>query len=127
MRSGLRIHGEISGTSDLYVDGEALGKICLPGARVTVGPNGRVNADIQGREIVVEGSVRGNLRATERIRLSGTGRVEGSLLAPGIAMEEGAAVRGTVETACVPESRRSPRKEMESKALQPVGADAETD
>lgn len=128
VRSGLRIHGEISGTSDLYIDGEMVGKVSLEGARVSVGSNGSVQADIEGREIVVAGSVKGNLRATERIRLSATGRVHGSLLAPGIAIEEGASVSGSVETGSVSESRRrSARPRSESRTLQPVGAEAEND
>lgn len=129
--SGLRIHGEISGTSDLYIDGEAHGKIRLETSRVTIGPNGRVQADIEGREIVVQGSVKGNLKASERIRLGNSSRVRGSLLAPAVAIDEGARLRGKVETVRASESRGGSativEKDSESKNLRPVGARAESE
>ncbi len=95
--AGLKISGEISGTTDLYVDGETQGKVRLPNARVTVGPNGRVQADIEAREIVIEGTVLGNLKASERLRLGAASRVQGSILTPRIAIEDGARLRGKVE------------------------------
>jgi cytoskeletal protein CcmA (bactofilin family) len=95
--SGLKISGEISGTSDLYIDGETQGKIRLPNARVTVGPNGRVQADIEAREIIIEGSVQGNLKAGERVQLGAQSKMQGSVLTPRFAIEDGARLRGKVE------------------------------
>jgi cytoskeletal protein CcmA (bactofilin family) len=95
--SGLKISGEISGTSDLYIDGETQGKIRLANARVTVGPNGRVQADIEAREIIIEGSVQGNLKAGERLHLGASSKVQGSILTPRIAIEDGARLRSKVE------------------------------
>jgi cytoskeletal protein CcmA (bactofilin family) len=95
--AGLKINGEISGSSDLYIDGEAQGKVRLPNARVTVGPNGRVQADIEAREIIVEGTVQGNLKAGERLHLGAVSRVQGSVLTPRFAIEDGARLRGKVE------------------------------
>lgn len=56
--AGLKIRGEISGNTDLHIEGEAHGKIRLIGGRVSVGPKGSVQADVDAREIVVEGSLR---------------------------------------------------------------------
>ena len=95
--AGLKISGEISGTTDLYIDGEAQGKVRLPKARVTVGPNGRVQADIEAREIMIEGTVLGNLKSSERLYLGAASRVQGSVLTPRIAIEDGARLRGKVE------------------------------
>jgi cytoskeletal protein CcmA (bactofilin family) len=95
--AGLKISGEISGTTDLYIDGETQGKVRLPNARVTVGPNGRVQADIEAREIIIEGTVLGNLKASERLHLGAASRVQGSALTPRIAIEDGARLRGKVE------------------------------
>jgi cytoskeletal protein CcmA (bactofilin family) len=95
--AGLKISGEISGTSDLYIDGETQGKVRLPNARVTVGPNGRVQADIEAREIIIEGTVQGNLKAGERLHLGAGSRVQGSVLTPRFAIEDGARLRGKVE------------------------------
>lgn len=95
--TGLKVSGEISGTSDLFIDGEAQGKIRLPNARVTVGPNGRVQADIEAREIIVEGTVQGNLNAGERLHLGASSKVQGGVLTPRIGIEDGARLRGKVE------------------------------
>ena len=95
--AGLKISGEISGSSDLYIDGEAQGKVRLPNARVTVGPNGRVQADIEAREIIVEGTVQGNLKAGERLHLGAGSRMQGSVLTPRFVIEDGARLRGKVE------------------------------
>src|ERR1700735_3612263 len=95
--SGLKINGEISGSSDLYIDGETQGKIRLADSRVTVGPNGRVQADIEAREIIIEGSVQGNLKAGELLHLGASSKVQGSVLTPQIAIEDGPRLRGKVE------------------------------
>jgi cytoskeletal protein CcmA (bactofilin family) len=94
---GLKIHGVISGESDLIVEGETNGKIYLAGARVTVAKSGKVQADIEGLEINIEGSVQGNLKASDRIRLGAASNVQGSLQTPRIAIEDGARLRGKVE------------------------------
>jgi cytoskeletal protein CcmA (bactofilin family) len=95
--TGLKIRGELSGSSDLYIDGEAQGKITLIDSRVTVGPNGRVQADIEAREIIIEGSVQGNLKASENVRLASSSKVQGSVLTPRIGIDDGAKLRGKVE------------------------------
>jgi cytoskeletal protein CcmA (bactofilin family) len=95
--SGLKIRGEISGNSDLFLDGEASGKIRVTGARVTVGPNGKVQADIDAREIVVNGNVQGNLKADARLRLGASCQVQGALTAPSVGIDDGARFRGKVE------------------------------
>jgi cytoskeletal protein CcmA (bactofilin family) len=95
--SGLKFKGEFFGDSDLYIDGEAQGKIRLAKSKVTVGPNGRVQADVEAREIIVEGSLNGNLKASERVRLGSSSRVQGTLLSPRVAIDDGARLRGKVE------------------------------
>ncbi len=103
--SGLKIRGEISGTSDLHIEGEAHGKIRLSGGRVSVGPNGTVQADVDAREIVVEGTLQGNLKATESVRLGPSSRVQGSVTAPRIGIDDGARLRGQVEMVRASDSR----------------------
>ncbi len=95
--SGIRIKGEISGNDDLYIDGQAEGQFHFPQAKVTVGPNGKVKANIEAREIVVEGIVTGDLKASANVQLGGSSRVQGSLITPRIAIDDGARLRGKVE------------------------------
>jgi cytoskeletal protein CcmA (bactofilin family) len=135
--AGLKIHGVISGDSDLIVEGETNGKIYLSNARVTVAKSGRVQADIEGLEINIEGSVQGNLKATERIRLGASSNVQGSLITPRFAIEDGARLRGKVEMSRPgdpkPTEKPAPKaadakpvesKPVENKAASPVSTSA---
>lgn len=94
---GIKIRGEITGKEDLFVDGALEGKLDLGNASVTVGPNGKVKADISAREIVVRGQVEGKLDGLERVQLWNTGRVEGEVRTEGLTIEDGAMLRGKIE------------------------------
>ena len=104
----LLVKGEISGREDLYLDGRMEGSIRLPESRVTVGPNGRVTAEIEANEIIVEGHVRGNLFARSRLELRASCTVRGDAAAPRVAIQEGARLNGRVEMA-KPEEVRAAR------------------
>jgi len=95
--AGLKIRGDITGTSDLWIDGDVQGKIQLTGCKLTVGPSGRVKSDIEAREISVFGNVNGNLKAAEWVALGNTGRLEGSVVTKRISIDDGARLRGKVE------------------------------
>jgi cytoskeletal protein CcmA (bactofilin family) len=95
--AGLKIQGEITGDSDLVIEGEAHGRIRMVNGRVTVAPKGRVNADIEAVEISVEGFVQGGLKASDKVRLGPASQVQGSVMTPRIAIEDGARLRGKVE------------------------------
>ena len=94
---GIRIKGEITGKEDLFVDGTVEGKLDLGGASCTVGPNGKVKADITAREVVVRGNVDGKIDGNERVQLWKTGRVSGEVRTERLAIEDGAILRGKVE------------------------------
>lgn len=102
---GITIRGEVFGDEDLQIDGELSGSVKLAGARVSVGPEGRVAGNITAREIIVRGTLKGNLRASERILMGSTGRWEGDGVSPRLAIEEGATVRGNLEVADAPEKK----------------------
>jgi cytoskeletal protein CcmA (bactofilin family) len=97
INAGLKIRGDISGDCHLIIEGETHGKIHLANGRVTVGANGRVNADIAAPEIVIEGNVQGNLQARDNVRMGSASHVQGSVLSPRIRIEDGARFRGKVE------------------------------
>ncbi len=71
--------GELRGDMDLYIDGEVEGKIHMGKSAVTVGPNGHVSADIEAREIFVQGAVHGNLQGSDRVVLGGRAMLKGML------------------------------------------------
>jgi len=94
---GIRIKGEVIGKEDLFVDGTVEGKLDLGNASCTVGPNGKVKADISAREVIVRGNVDGKVDGTERVQLWNTGRVTGEVRTERLAIEDGAILRGKVE------------------------------
>jgi cytoskeletal protein CcmA (bactofilin family) len=105
---GITIRGEVTGDEDLQIDGELSGTVKLAGARVSIGPEGRVAGNIQAREIIVRGTLKGNLRASERILMGSTGRWEGDGVSPRLAIEEGATVRGNLEVAEAADKKPAP-------------------
>jgi cytoskeletal protein CcmA (bactofilin family) len=91
------IRGEISGREDLYVDGEIEGKVHLEDAKIVIGPNGRVTADIEAREILVLGKVKGNLHGRDSVTIGRTGHVIGDVVTRYISVEDGAQVQGSLD------------------------------
>lgn len=93
----LMIKGEVTGSESLYIDGRIEGTITLPGNRVTVGRNGQVAANINAREIVVLGKVRGNCTASDRIDIRSEGSLTGDVIAARISIEDGAFFKGGID------------------------------
>ena len=67
------------------------------GARVVIGPNGKVQADIDAGAVTIDGAVQGNIKASESVRLGAGSSVQGSVLTPRIGIDDGARLRGKVE------------------------------
>ncbi len=95
--ASLHVKGEISGNEDLHVDGSVEGLIQLEERKLTVGASAKVTADVVAREVVVYGSVKGNLRARDRIEIKKDGSVVGDLTTARIMIEDGAYFKGSIE------------------------------
>src|ERR1700691_5787981 len=93
----LVIKGEVTGSESLYIDGPVEGSISLAGNRVTIGRNGVVAANINAREIVVLGKVRGNLTASDRVDIRSDGSLTGDVVAARISIEDGAYFKGGID------------------------------
>ena len=93
------IKGEVSAREDLTISGRIEGKVEVRDHVVRVGREAQVHAEISARAVLVEGTVKGNISATERIELLEHGSVEGDIAAPKIAMAEGAQFRGKIDMA----------------------------
>jgi cytoskeletal protein CcmA (bactofilin family) len=91
------IKGELSGSEDLYVDGQVEGSIELRNNSLTVGPNGDVKASVSAKGVVIQGKVEGKVNATERVELRKSAVVNGDVVTQRIAMEEGAFFKGKVD------------------------------
>jgi cytoskeletal protein CcmA (bactofilin family) len=91
------VKGELSGSEDLYVDGEVEGSISLRGQSLTIGPNGRVRANVEARNVIVHGQVDGNLRASDRVDLRKSASLTGDISTARISIEDGAYFKGTID------------------------------
>jgi cytoskeletal protein CcmA (bactofilin family) len=91
------IKGEVSAKEDLTIAGRVEGKVEVREHVVRVAREAQVSAEIQARAVIVEGTVKGNISATERIELLENGAVEGDISAPKVAMADGAQFRGKIE------------------------------
>lgn len=93
----LFIKGEVTGSEDLTVEGRVEGKIDLKDHNLTIGPNGRVHAEIHAKNITIIGEVTGNVVADEKVDLTDSGRLVGDIRAPRIAVSDGAQFKGSVD------------------------------
>jgi cytoskeletal protein CcmA (bactofilin family) len=93
----LLIKGEVIGSEPLYIDGRVEGSIQLAGHRLTIGHHGSVVANIEADEVVIMGSVKGNVQCTERLDIRTEGSLVGDVAAQRISIEEGAVLKGSVE------------------------------
>ncbi len=91
------IKGDLSGSEDLTIEGEVEGKIELRQNILTIGPNGRIKAQVFAKAVVVQGEVQGNITATERVDIRDAGMVDGDLSAPRVAIADGAHFRGSID------------------------------
>lgn len=88
-----KIEGVISTMDSTRVDGSLEGKI-LSESSVIVGESGTVKGDILAVEILVAGTVYGNLTAKEKIELTSTGKVLGDMVTKTLVIDEGASFKG---------------------------------
>lgn len=90
------IKGEVSCDEDLYIDGQVEGTIDPKGYRLTIGPNGRVKANITARAVVVQGRLEGNIHASDRVDLKQSATVVGDIVTQLISIDEGVTLKGSV-------------------------------
>ena len=114
----LVIKGEITGSEALYIDGRIEGKIMMPESRVTIGRNGKVDASIQAREVVVMGKVNGNIECSDRVDIRAEGSVSGDISTVRISVEDGAALKGGIQVRSEGKGQTKPEQKQEQpKAL----------
>lgn len=93
----ITIHGELSGSEDLFLDGTVDGSIMLPESRLTIGPNGRVKADLSARDVIIFGQVSGNIQASGSVDLRQSAALKGDISAARLAIEENATIQGRAD------------------------------
>ncbi len=91
------IKGELSGSEDLTIEGSVEGRIDLKDNVLTIGPNGKIKAEVFAKAVVVLGEVTGNVTASEKVDIRDNGSVDGDIASPRVAIAEGAHFRGSVD------------------------------
>jgi len=91
------IKGELSGSEDLTIEGTVEGRIDLKDNVLTIGPNGKIKAEVFAKAVVVLGEVTGNVTASEKVDIRDNGSVDGDIASPRVAIAEGAHFRGSVD------------------------------
>ncbi len=98
------VKGELIGSEDLTIEGHVEGKIELKDHVLTIGPHGRIKAEVFAKAVIVLGEVSGNITASEKVDIRDSGTVDGNIIAPRVAIAEGAQFRGSVEMQRKPEA-----------------------
>ncbi len=91
------IKGELSGSEDLTIEGHCEGRIELRDNVLTIGPNGKIRAEVFAKAVIVLGEVTGNVTASEKVDIRDNGSVDGDIISPRVAIAEGAHFRGSVD------------------------------
>ena len=91
------VKGELSGSEDLYLDGEVEGTIILKDHALIIGPNGRIRANVTAKDVTIHGKVDGNVRGTDRVELKRSAVLTGDISTQRIVIEDGAFFKGAID------------------------------
>jgi len=122
------IKGELNGSEDLTIEGHVEGTIQLKEHVLTIGPNGRIKAQVYAKSVIVLGEVTGNVTASEKVDIRDNGSVDGDIVSPRVAIAEGAHFRGSVDMqrkgGAAPQAQAKPAATPAAAApqAQPAGA-----
>jgi len=109
------IKGELNGSEDLTIEGHVEGTIQLRDHVLTIGPNGRIKAQVFAKSVIVLGEVTGNVTASEKVDIRDNGSVDGDIISPRVAIAEGAHFRGSVDM----QRKGQPQAAKPAQAAQP--------
>ncbi len=112
----LLIKGEVIGSEPLYIDGHIEGSIHLAGNRLTIGHHGSVIANLDAEEVIIMGSVKGNVQCSERLEIRSEGSLVGDVVSQRISIEDGAVLRGSVEVRTGAQKRDKDAHHTQAKA-----------
>jgi cytoskeletal protein CcmA (bactofilin family) len=121
----VKVNGQIKSQEDLYVDGDVEGTIELMQHKLTIGPNGKVHAAVKAREVVVLGSIQGNVEASDRIEIRKDAKLVGDIKTARIIIEDGAYFKGSIDIV-KPEPKAAPAPAPRPQQSAPAAAPANT-
>ena len=114
------IKGELNGSEDLTIEGHVEGTIQLRENVLTIGPNGKIKAQVFAKAVIVLGEVTGNVTASDKVDIRDNGSVDGDIVAPRVAIAEGAHFRGSVDMQRKAGGAAPPQKPAAVPAAQPA-------
>ncbi len=127
----ITIRGDVTGDEDLYIQGRIEGTVDLKQHNVTVGPEGRVKANIKARMVTIEGEVDGDVRGQEQVALRSASKVTGDITAPRVVLEDGATFLGSIDmsgkspSGHQQESKPAPAERSKTDSMPPPSSPAE--
>lgn len=93
----IHIDGDVRGEEDLLIEGEVSGTVQLKNNSLTIGPQGKVSADVYAHSVYVDGYVDGDLYGSERVSIRKGAQVKGNVTSPRVSLEDGAKFKGSIE------------------------------
>jgi cytoskeletal protein CcmA (bactofilin family) len=93
----IHIDGDVRGEEDLLIEGEVAGTVQLKNNSLTIGPQGKVRADVYAHSIYVDGYLEGDLYGSERVHIRKSAQVKGNITSPRVSLEDGAKFKGAIE------------------------------
>lgn len=117
----ITIKGEVIGNEDLTIEGKVDGKIVLKDHNLTIGANGRIQAEVQAKTVMVIGEIVGNIIADDKVEVAATGSMRGDILAPRVVLADGARFKGSIDMDAKGGARPVPSPSMPAAKPEPVG------
>jgi len=114
------IKGDVSGAESLYIDGRIEGTVNFTDSRVTIGRNAVIVANVTAKEVVVMGTVTGNIHCTDRLDIRSEGSLTGDVVTPRVCIEDGAVVKGSVEVKAANRQGAQPPNEKPQAQAKPA-------
>jgi cytoskeletal protein CcmA (bactofilin family) len=114
------IKGELTGTEDLTIEGRVEGKIELKDHNLTIGPNGKIKADVYAKSIIITGEVLGNAYASEKVEITNSGVLQGDITSPRIVIADGAQFKGSVDMNKGNSVSREDRQQQRTDQVKPM-------
>ena len=105
----VKIVGQIYSKEELYVDGDLEGTLEALEHKLTIGPNGTVHASVKAREVVVLGTIQGNVEAAEKIEIRKDAKLVGDIRTARIIIEDGAYFKGSIDIVKAEALKNAPR------------------
>ena len=120
----IKIKGTIEGDENLIIEGSVEGAVNIPNNHLTVGPSGKVTADLNAKTVKIDGQVTGDIAGTEKVIVSKTGLVRGNIVAPRVTLEDGAKFKGSIDMDPSDSAAQSTPAKSAAKTSGPAKVDA---